>query len=162
MSNSSVKPIPEGMHSLTPHLVCERAAEAIEFYKNAFGAIELSRLPGPNGLIMHAMLRIGDSALMLSDEMPNFGSLGPLALKGASVTLHIYVEDVDAAFAQAVAAGATVRMNVADMFWGDRYGQLDDPFGHRWSIATHKRDMSPGEMAGAMAAATAQATPGCA
>ena len=151
MATSSVKPIPDGMHSLTPHLVCANAAAAIDFYVKAFNAVEQGRLPGPGGKIMHASLRIGDSALMLVDEMPEWGSLGPKSLKGSPVTIHLYVQDVDAAVAQAVAAGAKVTMPVADMFWGDRYGQLEDPFGHRWSVATHTRDVSPEEMKKAMA-----------
>ena len=151
MATSSVKPIPDGMHSLTPHLVCANAAAAIDFYVKAFHAVEQGRLPGPGGKIMHASLRIGDSALMLVDEMPEWGSLGPKSLKGSPVTIHLYVQDVDAAVAQAVAAGAKVTMPVADMFWGDRYGQLEDPFGHRWSVATHTRDVSPEEMKKAMA-----------
>jgi len=150
MTSPTVKPIPEGMHSLTPHLVCAGAADAIDFYKAAFGAIELARLPGPHGLLMHAMLRIGDSALMLVDEFPDWGVFGPKALKGSPVTVHLFVEDVDATVAQAVAAGAKVTMPVADMFWGDRYGKLEDPFGHHWSVATHQRDLSPGEIAQAM------------
>lgn len=141
-----VKPIPEGMHSLTPHLVCAGAAEAIEFYRRAFGAVEGSRLAGPDGKIMHAYLRIGDSALFLFDEMPQYGALGPKALKGSPVTIHLYVEDVDATVARAVAAGARLTMPVADMFWGDRYGQVEDPFGHRWSVATHVRDLSQEEI----------------
>jgi PhnB protein len=151
MPNSSVKPIPEGMHTLTPHLVCADASGAIDFYKKAFGAIELVRLPGPKGKLMHGAVRIGDSVLMLVDEMPDWGSLGPKALKGSPVTIHMYVEDADAAMARAVAAGAKVTMPLADMFWGDRYGQIEDPFGHRWSIATHIRDTSPEEMQQAMA-----------
>lgn len=140
---AAVKPIPEGMHTITPHLVCEGAAEAIEFYKKAFGAVERGRMPGPDGKIMHAMLSIGDSPLMLNDDFPEMaGGRGPKALQGSPVTLHLYVEDVDAAFAKAVAAGATVRMPVADMFWGDRYGQVTDPFGHHWSLATHKQDLT--------------------
>jgi uncharacterized glyoxalase superfamily protein PhnB len=142
----SVKPIPEGMHSLTPFLVCGGAAEAIVFYEKAFGAVELTRLPGPQGKIMHAMLRIGDSALMLADEIPDRCALGPKSLKGTAVTLHLYVEEVDAVFEQAVAAGATVVMPVSDMFWGDRYGLLEDPFGHRWSVATHTHDFSQQEI----------------
>lgn len=142
MTQTTAKPIPDGMHSLTPHLVCDGAAAAIEFYKKAFGAEELSRLPGPGGMVMHAMVRIGDSPLMLVDEWPDMGSVGPKKLKGSPVTIHHYVTDVDAAFARAVAAGATVRMPLADMFWGDRYGQLVDPFGHIWSLATHKRDLT--------------------
>lgn len=148
---SSVKPIPEGMHSLTPHLVCDGASDAIAFYKKAFGAVELARLPGPSGKLMHAAVKIGDSILMLMDEMPKCaGVLGPKALKGSPVAIHLYVEDVDAAVAKAVAAGAKVTMPIADMFWGDRYGQLEDPFGHRWSVATHVRDVSSEEMREAM------------
>lgn len=147
---SPVKPIPEGMHTLTPHLVCAGAAVAIAFYQKAFNAIELTRLPGPGGKLMHAMIKIGDSSLMLTDEMPECGSLGPNALKGTPVTLHIYVNDVDAFVARAVAAGATLTMPVQDMFWGDRYGRLVDPFGHQWSVATHLRDLSPAEIQDAM------------
>jgi PhnB protein len=151
MSNPAVKTIPEGMHSLTPHIVCDGAAAAIEFYKKAFNAIEQVRLPGPGGKLMHASVRIGDSTLMLVDEMPECGgALGPSKLKGSPVTLHLYVDNVDATVAQAVAAGATLTMPVADMFWGDRYGQLEDPFGHRWSVATHTRDVTPEEMQAAM------------
>jgi uncharacterized glyoxalase superfamily protein PhnB len=151
MSTSTVKPIPDGMHSLTPHLVCAGGADAIEFYKKAFGAVELSRLPGPGGKLMHAALRIGDSVLMLTDEFPEWGSFGPKALKGTSVTIHLYVEDVDAAVAQAAAAGAKITLPISDMFWGDRYGQVEDPFGHRWSVATHKRDLTPQEIQEGMA-----------
>ena len=141
-----VKPVPDGMHTVTPHLVCAGSADAIEFYKKAFGAVEGGRLPGPNGKLMHAMIRIGDSAVMLVDEMPEWGALGPKALKGSPVTIHLYVDDVDACAARAVKAGAKVTMPVADMFWGDRYGKLEDPFGHHWSIGTHMREVSPEEM----------------
>ena len=147
-----VKAIPEGMHSVTPHLVCAGAAEAIEFYKQAFGAVEGGRLPGPDGKLMHAMIRIGDSAVMLVDEMPQWGALGPKSLKGSPVTIHLYVGDVDAVVKRAVAAGAKVTMPVDDMFWGDRYGKIEDPFGHQWSIGTHKRDVTPEEMQKAMRA----------
>ena len=150
MTANTVNPIPEGMHSLTPHLVCAGASDAIAFYKAAFGAVETSRLPGPQGRLMHAAVRIGDSTLMLVDEMPEWGSLGPKALKGSPVTIHLYVADVDATVAQAVAAGAKVTMPVADMFWGDRYGVIEDPFGHRWSIATPVKALSPAQMAEAM------------
>jgi uncharacterized glyoxalase superfamily protein PhnB len=150
MTTKSVQPIPDGMHSVTPHLICGGAAEAIEFYKKAFGASETSRLPGPNGKLMHASIRIGDSAVMLTDEMPEWGSHGPKALKGSPVTIHLYVADVDAFTARAVAAGAKITMPVDDMFWGDPYGQLEDPFGHRWSVATHVRDVSPADMQHAM------------
>ena len=151
MQDSKVKAIPDGMHSITPHLVCAGAAQAIEFYVRAFGAVEVTRLPGPGGKLMHASLRIGDSMLMLTDESPAWGALGPLVLNGSPVTIHLQVADVDAVFAQAVAAGATVTMPVADMFWGDRYGQLKDPFGHHWSVATHQRDLTPQQIQEAMA-----------
>lgn len=144
------QPIPEGMHSVTPHLVCEGAAEAIEFYKKAFGATEGGRMAGPGGKIMHAQIRIGDSAIMLVDDFPEWGSQGPKALKGSPVTIHLYVPDADAVFKQAVEAGATVKMPLEDMFWGDRYGMVVDPFGHKWSIATHKRDVPIAEMEEAM------------
>jgi PhnB protein len=144
------KPVPDGMHTVTPHLVCAGAADAIEFYKKAFNAVEGGRLPGPQGKLMHAMIRIEGSAVMLVDEMPECGALGPKSLKGTPVTIHLYVEDVDAVVARAVAAGAKVTMPVADMFWGDRYGRLEDPFGHHWSVATHIRDVTPAEMQDAM------------
>ena len=149
---SKVKAIPDGMHSLTPHLVCRDAAAAIDFYGRAFGAIERFRLPAPNGKIVHACVQIGDSQLFLVDEMPEHGALGPQALKGSPVTIHLQVQDADAVFARAVQAGATVGMPLADMFWGDRYGQVVDPFGHHWSIATHVRDVRPDEMVAAMKA----------
>jgi uncharacterized glyoxalase superfamily protein PhnB len=143
------------MHTITPHLVCAGASDAIEFYKKAFGAEEMMRLPGPDGKLGHAMIRIGDSAVMLADEFPQWESLGPVSLKGSPVTLHLAVPDVDKAFERALAAGAKVRMPLADMFWGDRYGIVEDPFGHRWSMATHIRDVSPDEMAAEMAKACA-------
>ena len=150
-----VKPIPQGMHSVTPHLVCAGAAKAIEFYKKAFGAEEGGRLPGPDGRLMHAAIRIGDSTVMLVDEMPEWGSLGPKALKGTPVTIHLYVEDADAFVARAAQAGAKVTMPVAEQFWGDRYGKVEDPFGHHWSVATHVRDVTPEEMKKAMQAMAA-------
>jgi len=146
MISPTVKPIPDGMHTVTPHLVCAGASDAIEFYKKAFGAIETGRFPMPNGKLMHASIRIGDSTLFLVDAMPEHGALSPKELKGSPVWVHLYVEDVDAFAARAVAAGAKMTMPVADMFWGDRYGQFEDPFGHRWSVATHTRDMSPEEV----------------
>ncbi|CAB3741064.1 hypothetical protein LMG3458_05792 [Achromobacter deleyi] len=146
MATPASKAIPDGMHTLTPHIVCEGASDAIAFYKKAFNAQELTRLPGPNGKVMHAAIRIGDSVLMLMDDFPEWGSLGPKALKGSPVTLHLYVQDADAAIEQAVAAGAQLAMPAADMFWGDRYGQVMDPFGHRWSLATHKQDLTPEEI----------------
>ena len=151
MPNPAVKPIPDGMHSLTPHLVCAGAADAMAFYQRAFNAVELSRLPGPQGRLMHASMRIGDSVFMLNDEFPEMGGFGPKSLKGTPVTLHLFVADADAAVAQAVAAGATIKMPLADMFWGDRYGLLEDPFGHQWSVATHQHDLSPEQIMEAMA-----------
>jgi uncharacterized glyoxalase superfamily protein PhnB len=145
-----VKAIPDGMHTITPHLVCAGAAAAIEFYKKAFNAVEEFRLPGPDGKLMHARIRICGSAVMLVDEMPEWGALGPKSLKGTPVTIHLYVEDVDTFFKQAVGAGATAKMPPADMFWGDRYGVLEDPYGHHWSVATHQKDMTGEEMAQAM------------
>ena len=142
--------IPSGMHSVTPHLVCAGAANAIEFYKKAFGAEEQGRLPGPDGRIMHAAVKIGDSTVMLVDEMPEWGSLGPTSLKGSPVTIHLYVEDAHKFVERAAKAGAKVTMPVAEQFWGDRYGKLEDPFGHHWSVATHVRDVGPEEMKKAM------------
>jgi uncharacterized glyoxalase superfamily protein PhnB len=147
---SATNPIPEGMHTVTPHLICAGASEAIEFYKHAFGATELSRMPGSDGKVMHASIRIGDSVLMLNDEMPEWGSFGAKHFRGSPVTIHLYVENADALFEQAVRAGAKVTMPLADMFWGDRYGKVEDPFGHQWSIATHVRDVTPDEMQNAM------------
>jgi PhnB protein len=146
MPSSPVQPIPEGMHTLTPHLICAGAAQAIDFYVKAFGAVEELRVPGPDGKLMHARLKIGDSALMLVDEMAGCPMLGPLALKGSPVTLHLYVPNVDATVEQAVAAGARVTMPAADMFWGDRYAGLEDPFGHKWGVATHQREVTQAEL----------------
>ena len=146
MNMPKVKPVPDGMHTVTPHLVCAGASDAIGFYKKAFNAIEMMRLQGPQGKLMHACVKIGDSAVMLVDEFPDCGGLGPISRGGTSVTLHLQVEDVDAVVKQAVAAGAKIKMPVADMFWGDRYGVLEDPFGHSWSVATHIRDLSPEEI----------------
>jgi uncharacterized glyoxalase superfamily protein PhnB len=154
MSKQNVKPIPDDMHTVTPHLVCNGAADAIAFYKKAFDAVETARLPGPGGRLMHAMIRIGDSPVMLVDEFPDMGSFGPKTLKGSPVTIHLYVKDVDATVKRAVAAGAKVTMPVNDMFWGDRYGQLEDPFGHHWSVATHIRDVAPEEIQAAMSKAS--------
>ena len=152
---ATVKPIPEDMHTVTPHLICEGAAEAIAFYVKAFNAVELARLPGPDGRIMHAMVQIGDSKIMLADAFSECGAMSPKGLQDSPVYLHIYVEDVDAAMAQAEAAGAKITMPATDMFWGDRYGQLTDPIGHRWSIATHKQDLTPEQIQEAMRAAFA-------
>lgn len=141
-----VQPIPTGFHTLTPHLTVRNAAEALEFYKKALGAEVLHVAKMPDGKIMHASLRIGDSMLMLNDEMPEHGALSPLSHNGTGVTIHIYTEDADAAFNRAVAGGAQVRMPLMDQFWGDRYGIVTDPYGHQWSIATHVKDISPEEM----------------
>jgi PhnB protein len=141
-----VQAIPQGYHTLTPYMTVRDAARAIEFYKHAFGAVEKGVMKGPDGKVMHAELIIGDSIFMLADEFPHFGSLSPQSIGGSGMGLHIYVEDVDSAFDRAIGAGATIEMPVADMFWGDRYGKLVDPFGHKWSIATHKRDLSMEEM----------------
>jgi len=141
-----VKAIPPGFHTLTAHLTVRNADEALEFYKKAFGAevLHVSRMP--DGKIMHASLRIGDSMLMLNEEMQEYGALSPLSTGGSGVTLHIYTENVDGVFDRAVSAGATVKMPLADQFWGDRYGQVADPYGFRWSIAAHVKDMSPEEL----------------
>ena len=140
------KPVPDGYHTLTPFLTVRDAARAIEFYKNAFGAIDRGAAKGPDGKIMHAELMIGNSIIMLSDEYPEFGALSPQSSGGAGMGLHIYIDGVDAAFDRAVKAGAQVTMPVSDQFWGDRYGKLKDPFGHVWSIATHTKDLSEDEM----------------
>ena len=142
----AVKPIPDGYHSVTPYLVVNDAAKALDFYKQAFGAKERGLMKGPDGKVMHAELMIGDSIVMLADEFPEFGSLSPESTGGAGMGLHIYLDGVDAAFDQAVKAGAQVEMPVMDQFWGDRYGKLKDPFGHKWSIATHTKDLSMDEM----------------
>jgi PhnB protein len=147
---SKVKAIPEGMHSVTPHLVCAGAADAIDFYKKAFGATEVARLPGPDGKLMHGAVRIEGSVVMLVDENPQWGSLGPKTLKGSPVTIHVYVADVDSFVTRAVNAGAKVIMPIGDMFWGDRYGIIEDPFGHHWSVATHIRDVKPEALSEAM------------
>jgi PhnB protein len=154
------QPIPSGHENLIPHLVCSPCSEAIEFYKKAFGAEEVRRAPGPDGKrIMHASIRIGKSYVFLVDDFPEFcggKSSTPTALKGTPVTIHHYVESCDAAIERAQRAGATVKMPAADMFWGDRYGVVTDPYGHQWSFATHKRDVSPEEMQNAMKEAFSQ------
>ena len=151
MPDATVKPVSDHMQTLTPHLVCAGAADAIEYYKRAFGATEMDRLPGPDGKLMHAMLHIGDSPLMLMDENRQWGALGPKLLGGSPVTIHLSVPNVDAVFARAVEAGGVAKMPPADMFWGDRYGVLTDPFGHSWSIATHISNPSREEMQAAIA-----------
>ena len=141
-----VKPVPEGYHSVTPYLVVRGASKAIDFYKQAFGAKELSRVPGPGGSIVHAEIQIGDSRLMLADENLEQGARSPQALKGTPVNIFLYVPDVDAIHQQAVKAGATSTAPPSNMFWGDRHAEVSDPFGHHWSLATHVEDVSPEEI----------------
>jgi PhnB protein len=141
------KAIPDGHNMVIPYLVIKNASEAIEFYKKAFGAEEILRLPGPvGGSVMHAELKIGNGFIYMTDENPEWNKKSPATIGTTPVSLHIYVEDVDAFFQRAIAAGATETMPVADTFWGDRYGGLKDPFGHEWGIATHKKDMTPEEI----------------
>ena len=148
--STTVNPIPPGMHTVTPHLVCKGAAAAIEFYKEAFGATETFRLAGPDGKLMHGSMRIGDSTIMLVDEFPEMHAVGPATLGSSPVTIHLSVPDADAWFARATRAGATARMPVTEMFWGARYGLVQDPFGHLWSIATQVRELTPEQIAEAM------------
>ena len=147
-----VQAIPDGYYSLTPYVVCRGAAKAIEFYTKAFGAQETVRMPGPDGSVMHAEVKIGNSMLMLSDENKERGQLSPESIGGSPCSIMLYTEDVDEVFRRAVAAGAKAEMPPTDMFWGDRMGNLVDPFGHKWAIATHKEDVSPAEMEKRMAA----------
>jgi len=140
------KPVPEGYHTATPYLVVRNAAQAIEFYKNAFQAQEIMRMAMPDGKIGHAELKIGDSIIFLADESPRMPNKSPQTLGGCSSGVMLYVEDVDTTFQQALDAGGKTHMPVADMFWGDRYGTIMDPYGHIWSIATHKEDVSPAEV----------------
>ena len=147
----AVKPIPDGYHSATPHIVLDDCAGALEFYKKAFGAEEMIRMPGPGGKIIHAEMRIGDSPIMLNDEMPAMpGQPGvyksPKSAGLSTSAIFLYVEDCDASYDRAVQAGCTARMPLMDMFWGDRYGQVIDPYGHTWAIATHKEDLTPEEI----------------
>jgi PhnB protein len=142
---SKVREIPKGFHTVTPYLIVTDGARAIDFYKRAFRAQELLRLDGPDGKVAHAELKIGDSIIMLSEETPGH-TRSPQSLGGTAVDIMLYVKDVDQAFDQAVAAGAKVTMPLSDMFWGDRYGQVTDPFGHSWSLATHKEDVLPEEL----------------
>ena len=142
-----VKPIPEGYQSVIPALSIQGAAEAIEFYKRAFGATERLRMPGPNNSIAHAELQIGDSVVMVSDPFPQASTKPPTELGGTTISLFCYVEDVDTIFQQAIDAGATTTMEIQDQFWGDRFGSLLDPYGHAWGLATHVEDIPPEEMA---------------
>jgi PhnB protein len=153
---ASKNPIPKGYHTVTPSLTVRNAAEAIEFYKKALGAEERMRMPTPDGKIGHAELKIGDSIVFLNDEMPNMGHKSPQTLGGTTGSLFIYVEDVDNAFQKAVNAGGKTKMAVTDMFWGDRYGQFIDPFGHTWGLATHVEDVPEQEMEKRMRAWSAQ------
>jgi PhnB protein len=142
----AVKPIPDGYHSVTPYLIVDGAARALDFYKEALGAQELYRMPMPDGRIAHSELRIGNSIVMLADENPQMNARGPKSLGGSPITLMVYVEDVDKVFARAVAAGATVQRPIANQFYGDRTGGVTDPFGHVWYLATHVEDVPPDEM----------------
>lgn len=151
-SSSPVDPR-DGLPPVVPSLVCADAPAALDFYARAFGAVEICRVPGPDGKIMHAMFQIEGSPIMLTDEHPDHGCLGPKTWGGTSVTLHLQTDDADALFARAVAAGATATMPVQEMFWGDRYGQVTDPFGHQWSMATHVRDLTPEQITAAAAQA---------
>ncbi len=148
----SVQAIPKGYHTLTPHLVVRACAEAIDFWKRAFGAEELVRVPSPGGGLMHAEIKIGDSILMLTDENPQWGCLSPLSLNGAPMTLTLYSESADAVFDRAVEAGCTVKMPMDNMFWGDRYGQVVDPYGFVWAVAQHVEDPTPEQIQERMAA----------
>ena len=144
---SNVNPIPDGYHTVTPHIIVKDAAKAIDFYTKAFGATENFRMPGPDGKsVMHAEIKIGNSHVMLAEENPDWQCKGPTLLGGTPVTIHLYVNDADAAFKKAVDAGAEATMPVDTMFWGDRYGKVTDPFGHVWSVATHIEDVPPEEM----------------
>jgi PhnB protein len=143
---TQAQPIPPGYHTVTPYLIIQDAAKAIEFYKKAFGATELLRLPAPDGKLMHAEIKIGDSVVMLADEHPQMGYSGPKALGGTPVSILLYVENVDARFSQALAAGAKEMRPVQDQFYGDRSGTLTDPFGHVWTIGTHVEDLSEAEI----------------
>jgi PhnB protein len=143
---SHVKPIPEGHHTVTPYLAIKDAAKALDFYKRAFGAIECYKLMMPDGRVGHAEIRLGDSLVMLADEFPEYGGKAPHTLGGSPVSLHVYVEDVDAFVKRALDAGAKECKPVMDQFYGDRSGQIEDPFGHLWWVATHKEDVAPEEM----------------
>ncbi|MCM3871515.1 MAG: VOC family protein [Pyrinomonadaceae bacterium] len=154
---ANVKPIPDGYHSVTPYLIIKGAADAIEFYKKAFGAAELFRMPAPGGKVGHAEIKIGDSPIMLADESPEMGYVGPATLGGSPVSIMIYVDDVDTIYNQAIAAGGQELKPLQDQFYGDRSGTLKDPFGHTWHVATHKEDVTPEEMDKRMAAMAAAA-----
>ena len=156
----AVKAIPDGYHSVTPYLIISGAADAIDYYQKAFGAIELMRMPAPGGKIGHAEIKIGDSPIMLADEFPEMGYKSPQTLGGSPVSIMIYVADVDAVFKQAIAAGGKEQRPVKDQFYGDRMGTLEDPFGHVWHVATHKEDVPAEEMERRASAHTAAASSG--
>ena len=145
-SPKKVSPIPKAFHAVTPGLAVRDAAQAIEFYKKAFGAKEKGRMPGPDGKLMHADIMIGDSHIMMGEENVQMNNPSPLSLNGSPISLYVYVRDADKVFNQAVKEGATVAMPMMDQFWGDRAGMVTDPYGHKWWLATHKRDLSPKEM----------------
>jgi PhnB protein len=151
-SAMAVKPIPEGYHTVTPYLIVKGAAQALDFYRRAWGAKETVRMPGPEGKIMHAEIQIGDSKLMLADEFPEMGAVSPQTIGGTPVGICLYVENVDALYQQAVAAGAKVERPLQNQFYGDRSATLSDPYGHKWTIATHVEDVTPQEMEQRMAA----------
>lgn len=148
-----VKPIPDQYPRVMPYLIVDGAAAAIDFYKSVFGAVERMRMPGPDGRLGHAELEVGESVIMLADENPEMGIHGPKNIGGTPVTLHVYVEDSDAAFERALDSGATLLRPIEDQFYGDRSGQFEDPFGHKWNVATHVEDVPPDEMEKRAAAA---------
>jgi PhnB protein len=145
--------VPEGYYTVTPYLTIRGAGEAIDWYKKAFGAEEVVRMPGPDGKLMHAEIKIGNSMVMLGEENLEWGAKSPQALGGSPISIHLYVPDVDASFKRAVEAGGTAQQPPTDMFWGDRFGKLADPYGHQWSLATHKEEVAPDEMNRRMEAA---------
>jgi PhnB protein len=151
---AKVKPVPEGFHTVTPYLVVDDGAHAIEFYQQAFGAKEIMRMPGPDGKISHAEIKIGDSIIMLGPAQASTGVRSPQSLGSSTVSIFLYLEDVDSTFRKALSVGAKEAQPLADQPWGDRYGRLTDPFGHSWSLATHKEDVSPEEMSKRMQQAT--------
>jgi PhnB protein len=142
----TAKAVPDGHHTVTPYLAIQNAVQALEFYKRAFGAVEIFRLMMPDGRLGHAEIKLGDSIIMMADEFPEYGGKAPPTLGGTPVNIHLYVDDVDAFVKKAVAAGATERKPIKDQFYGDRSGQLEDPYGHQWWVATHKEDIAPDEM----------------
>ena len=147
MATKAKKPIPDGWHTVTPYLICKGAGNALDWYKKALGAEERFRMPGPGGVVMHAEMQVGDSIVMMADEFPDMGAKSPLAYGGSPVGLNLYVNDCDAIFNRAVAAGAKVERPLTDQFYGDRSGTVVDPYGHKWTISTHIEDVSPDEMA---------------